>query len=79
MYVRASPLAIPYNGLSSRGANFTNAPYLALATIFTIQKFMTLNPCNQHLMKIVVCVMQLATTHDCDLRISSQLRSSWAS
>ena len=46
---------------------FTNAALLTLTETFTIQKFLTLNSCNQHIMKIygsfVVCIMQLATYH----------------
>ena len=69
---------MPIMGYFHKVQIFMNAALLALAEIFTIQKFTTLNSCNQHLMKIysafVVRIMQLATTHDRDLRLSSRLR-----
>ena len=54
---------------------FMNADFWALAEIFMIQKFTTLNSCNQHAVKIygsfVIRIMQLDTTHDHDLCLSS--------
>ena len=48
---------------------FTNAALLAVAEIFTTEKFTSLSPRNQHFIygSFVVCITQLATTRDHDL------------
>ena len=67
-------IKLSYNGLSSLGEIFTNAALLALAGIFTIEKFTTLSSRNQHFMKIYESFevvshnySYIVTMHDRDL------------